>query len=172
MCGKIGNPCGPFLEALVYARLKVIQSITYFYHDGETVKSQKLEIGPISTIAVTKKRRVETVETPSITHSPYGRDYDFHITVDDKTHGIQVTMESWKKKCARSSFFESKDVDYSYLLTTDKATETSIAAETTGNTAFKRAFETCHLRVVDASSVLTDEQLKLMRLCKPKPEHS
>jgi hypothetical protein len=61
-------------------------------------------------------------------------------------------------------------VDYSYLLTTDEATEKSIATETAGKTVFKRAFETCHLRVVDASSVLTDEQLKLMRLCKP--EHS
>jgi hypothetical protein len=64
----------------------------------------------------------------------------------------------------------SKEVDYSYLLTTDEATVKSVEKETNGNTAFKRAFETCHLRVVDASSVLTDEQLKLMRSCKP--EHS
>ena len=163
MCGKIGKLCGQFLEGLVYARLKVIQSITYFYHDGETVKSQKLEIGSISKFAVTKKRRLETVETPSITHSPHGTNYDFHITVDNKTHGIQVTMESWGKKCGRSSFFESKEVDYSYLLTTDEATEKSIATETARNTVFKRAFETFHLRVVDASSVLTDEQLELMR---------
>jgi hypothetical protein len=54
-------------------------------------------------------------------------------------------------------------VDYSYLLTTDEATKESIAKETAGKTAFKLAFETFHLRVVDASSVLTDEQLELMR---------
>jgi hypothetical protein len=105
VCGKIGNLSGQFLEGLVYARLKVIQSITYFYHDGETVKSQKLEIGSITKFAVTKKRRYqETGETPSITHSPHGTDYDFHITVDSKTHGIQVTMESWKKNVADRVF--------------------------------------------------------------------
>jgi hypothetical protein len=168
MCGKIGNLCGQFLEEMVFARLKVIQSITYFYHDGETVKSQELEIGSVREFAVTKKRRVETVEEPSITHSPHGSNYDFRITVDNETHGLQVTMESWKRKCGNSSFFKSKEVDYSYLLTTDEATEDSIAKATSRNTAFKCAFEQHNLRVVDARSVLTDEQLELLRSCNPE----
>ena len=107
------------------------------------------------------------VNVSTITRCTSAKLLDFVMVTEEgkvnKKHGIQVSLATRKRKCSNSNFFKEGDANYIYLLTPEPVDGNVLNTEITRDNAFKRAFTESHLRIIDPSTVLTSEQIKLLR---------
>jgi hypothetical protein len=132
----------------------LVSPLSYFYFDGEKKDAAQLDVTGFDSAESKMASIPEYLEKHKsanmIINFPNAANFDI-VIIDGSgdSHGIQVTTQTKAAKCLRSSFYESTDCNFKYILTSELDDFTILDAKN----AFIDGFKVHELRVIKAIQV-------------------